>query len=141
MSQALKRQPVPESWGRLAFCKGKDPALWDLDSPQKVYAIGRKHCVVDCTVRESCLRKGLSTQAVGVVRGGVLFDEDQFRKKRTRCLFCQYPVAPIKYNEEQIPVRDICWVCRHYAPCLAGCGRMVKRKPYTNSYRCRHCAK
>lgn len=141
MAIAVKRIPLNDEWARGAYCKGKDPALWDLDSPARVYRKGRRHCITDCVIREKCLRKALHEGAEGVVRGGILFDTDQHRKKKTRCLFCQYPVAPIKYNEDLHPVRDICWVCRRYAQCLKGCGRMVRRRPYIDSYYCNYCSK
>lgn len=143
-----KRAPVDESWGRRAFCKGKDPDLWDLDSETVVegrtvyvWHKGRRHCIIDCPVREECLRKALQAgDTNGVVRGGVAFDKLQYQRKRSLCLFCEHPIAPEKVDLFGLKQKNICWICRRYTSCLAGCGRMVKRKPYIDSYYCKYCS-
>lgn len=138
-----KLLPVEEGWGKSAFCKGKDPDMWDLDTDRTykrrgvarpLYEKGRRHCIRNCTVRVQCLRKALAATdppTIGVVRGGVYFDLDQYRKNRFECLLCRWPIA----TQEN----GICWICHRYAQCLR-CTRMVYRKPGMDSYYCKYCA-
>lgn len=158
MARVIKRLPIAETWARNAFCKGKDHDLWDLDaaSPEDskelddagkpktrtLWKVGRRHCVRDCTIRENCLRKALQSSdfpTEGVVRGGVPFTVEQRKKKKAECLFCHHPIAPVWFDSEGNQMKSICWICRNYAMCLRGCGRMVLRRPGVNSYHCSYC--
>lgn len=156
----LKRSPIDELWAEKAFCKYRDFDMWDLDAtsavpvddleegeevpppPPPPWLKGRRHCIKDCTVREDCLRRALRDSdygTYGVVRGGIKFDDAQKRKKKTLCLICQLPVAPIAHNAEGEVVRGVCYVCKRYSPCLRNCGRMARRRPGVDRSYCTHC--
>jgi hypothetical protein len=142
-----KRPPIDDDWAKKAFCKYKNPLLWDLDNKdlnrygKPKWQTGRRYCIRDCVVREACLRKALQEgDTFSVVRGGVLFNEDQLRKRKSTCLLCDYPVAPLTFDEDKNQVKAICWVCRRYTPCLTKCGRMVRRRPKVVSYYCKYCS-
>lgn len=141
MALLRKRLPVDPAWAKGAVCKYDDPDKWDLDV--KGWRKGRATCILDCPVREACLRKALQQDGgtIGVVRGGIEFNVEQQRKKRSTCPLCTYPVAALKVDANGKMIPSLCWVCRRYAPCLNQCGRMVTRKPGLDAYYCPYCSK
>lgn len=143
MARVRKRRPVAPGWARDAWCKGEDPGKWDLDSAPAYYKLGRSQCIRRCPVRVACLRTALQASdppTSGVVRGGVLFDDDQLRKKKSECVLCGFPIAPLVLNEDGSKAYSLCWICTRFAPCLGECGRLVRRKPNVGSYFCKQCS-
>jgi hypothetical protein len=133
MAGVVKRLPLDEEWAKRAYCKGMNPDYWDLDTV--MWPQGRLYCATECPVREQCLRDALQNDAVGVVRGGVLFDEAQIKHKTTECVFCHYPIV----RPEEPGLKGVCWLCARYGDCARRCGRKVLRLVNMDSYHCAYC--
>lgn len=75
-SRATVTLDPDNNWRLAAACRGKDPALWQLDSTLDAIQAGETICQRHCWVKAPCLVEALNNGDTGVIRGGQRLSRD-----------------------------------------------------------------